>query len=224
MGKISKWILNSLAVGAIQAQDFEVTNCEDANVSLIRRIRVTESKHFVAKYVARRKLHHYFCHIKSHFYNLKLFGTYIFRVFPPYLLESLSNTLMLISMLIKMISLWIMGTMRRHLREVLSIWFMMMSMTVRTKIIKFNPSNVSLNILIVFLELILSYTLGTPQTQHIALNSNVNLRYFNMFSQSTWLDFKFFKSIKRGKVWVPVSDKNQWFEYWFCSYINEYRY
>ena len=35
MGKISKWILSSLAVGAIQAQDFEVTNCEDANVSLI---------------------------------------------------------------------------------------------------------------------------------------------------------------------------------------------
>jgi len=46
--------------------------------------------------------------------------------------------------------------------------------------------NLVLNILIVFSELILSYTLGSPQTQHIALNSNVNLRYFFIFSQSTW--------------------------------------
>ena len=150
MGKISKWILNSLAVGAIQAQDFEVTNCEDANVSLIWRIRVTV---------------------------LKIF----FRVVPPYQSESRSNTSTLISMLIKMISLWIMGTMRRHLREVLSIWFMMIPMTVSRKILEFN---LVLNILIVFSELILSYTLGTPQTQHIALNSNVNIRYFFIFSQS----------------------------------------
>ena len=78
MGKISKWILNSLAVGAIQAQDFEVTNCEDANVSLIRRIRVTESKHFLAKYVARMKLQHYFCHIKSHFLQSEtIWGIYL---------------------------------------------------------------------------------------------------------------------------------------------------
>ena len=46
MGKISKWILNSLAVGAIQAQDFEVTNCEDANVSLIRKSQVIWDKYF----------------------------------------------------------------------------------------------------------------------------------------------------------------------------------
>ena len=152
MGKISKLILNSLTFGAIQAQDFEVTNCEDANVSLIWRIRVTV---------------------------LKIF----FRVVPPYQWESRSNTSTLISMLIKMISLWIMGTMRRHLREVLSIWFMMMPMTVSRKILEFN---LVLNILIVFSELILSYTLGTPQTQHIALNNNVNIRYFFIFSQSTW--------------------------------------
>ena len=128
---------------------------------------------------------------------------------------------MLISMLIKMISLWIMGTMRRYLREVLSIWFMMMPMTVSRTILEFN---LVLNILIVFSELILSYTLGTPQTQHIALNSNVNIRYFNIFSQSAWSDFKFFKSVERDKVWVPVSNKHQWFEYWFCSFTNEYRY
>ena len=186
MGKISKWILSSLAVGAIQAQDFEVTNCEDANVSLIWRIPLTESKH-LAKWVARRDKNYitqyFFWYIKIHFFKSKIIWDNYFRVIPPYLWESRSSTLMLISMLIKMISLWIMGTMRRHLREVLSIWFMMMPMTVSRKILEFN---LVLNILIVFSELILSYTLGTPQTQHIALNSNVNIRYFFIFSQSIW--------------------------------------
>lgn len=45
MGKISKWIMNSLAFGAIHAQDFEVTSCEDPNVSLIRKSKVIWSKY-----------------------------------------------------------------------------------------------------------------------------------------------------------------------------------
>ena len=141
MGKISKWILNSFAVGVIQAQDFEVTNCEDANVSLIWRIRVTESN-YIAQY--------FFWHIKSFFHNLKLSRTNIFRVIPPYLWDSRSNTLMLTSMLTKMISLWIMGTMRRHLRELLSIWFMMTLMMVSDEILElifvFECSNKNLRI------------------------------------------------------------------------------
>ena len=73
------------------------------------------------------------------FENLKLFGTKIFRANREHLWVSKSNTSILISMLIEMISLWTMETMKQtfiHKRSVPK-WFMMMPITVSVKILDF---------------------------------------------------------------------------------------